>query len=101
MNVPFEGWPDDPVYHGRDGMKELAGVWWENFSGTHMKVERLVDQGDRLVALVRHTANADGVMVVQQLGGILEFRDGLIARAEWFLGFDTALAAAGLPAGDD
>jgi ketosteroid isomerase-like protein len=97
VNIPIEGWPDDPVYHGRDGMRRLAGTWWENFSGTHIKAERLIDQGDRVVMLSMHTGTADGVRVEQRLGGLLDFRDGKICHARWILGFKETLEAAGLP----
>jgi ketosteroid isomerase-like protein len=96
VNVAFEGWPDEPVYHGRDGIKRVASSWWEYFSGTHMKIERLIEQGDRVVVLITHTGVAEGVEVEQSLGGIIDFRDGLMCRLRWFLAFDQALAAAGL-----
>jgi ketosteroid isomerase-like protein len=96
VNVPFEGWPEDSIYHGRDGMKRLAGTWWDLFDGTHMKVERTIEDGERLVALITHTGTRDGVRMEQKVGGIFTFRDGLIAEARWFLGFEETLAAASL-----
>jgi DNA phosphorothioation-dependent restriction protein DptG len=93
---PFEGWPDDPVYCGREGMKRLASVWWENFEGTQIKAERLVEVGDKVVALMLQSGLQQGVKVEQRLGGVFEFRDGLWSRVEFFLGYEGALEATGL-----
>jgi ketosteroid isomerase-like protein len=98
VNVPFEDWPEDPVYRGREGMKKLASEWWELFDGTQMKIERLLDEGDRLVVLILHTGMTGGMTVEQHLGGITRFRDGLMCEARWFLGFERTLAEAGLSA---
>jgi ketosteroid isomerase-like protein len=97
VNIPFEGWPEDPVYHGQEGMKRLASQWWDAFSGTHLKAERLIEHGDGVVMLTTHTGTAEGVRVEQQLGALIEFRDGLMSKIEYHLGFDVTPEAAGLP----
>ncbi len=93
---PFPDWPDDPVYYGPEGMTRLAGSWWELFSGTHLKIERLIEQGDRVVVLTTHTGVSGGVKIEQPLGMLLDLRDGKLWRARFVLGFDKTLEEAGL-----
>lgn len=93
--IPFEAWPDAPIYHGREGMIQLASVWWENFSGTHMKIEQLIEEGERIVLLTTHTGTVDGVQVAQPLGAVIDMRDGLMHRLQFEIGFDETLARAG------
>jgi ketosteroid isomerase-like protein len=93
---PFEGWPDEPVYYGPEGMKRLASVWWENFEGTQMKAERVIEVGDRVVALFLQSGVHQGVKVEQRIGALFDFRDGLWERVEFFLGYEGVLEAVGL-----
>ena len=97
--IPMEDWPDAPFYAGRDGFRELASAWWEIFAGTHMKIERLIEDGDRVVLLTTQTAVAGGAQLQQPLGDVIEMRDGLMAKLQFFIGFDETLAAAGLDPG--
>src|SRR5947209_2481214 len=86
--VPFEAWPDDPIYCGRDGIVRLASVWWESFEGTQIKVEGIHEVHGRIVANLLLSGVQQGVKVEQRIGSIFEFRDGLIAGIQFFLGYE-------------
>jgi ketosteroid isomerase-like protein len=95
-SVVFEDWPDDPVYYGHDGMKRLASLWWEYFNATHMTIDRLIEDGDRVVLLSTHSGSIEGIELNQPLGVIVSLRDGLMSHLQYFIGFDRTLAEAGL-----
>jgi ketosteroid isomerase-like protein len=95
-SVVFEDWPDDPVYYGHEGMKRLASLWWEYFSETHMAIDRLIEDGERVVVLSTHSGSIEGNKLDQPLGVIISLRDGLMAHLQYFIGFERTLAEAGI-----
>ena len=44
-------WPDDPEYHGHDGLRKLTQQWTENFDSFGFDVSELRDEGDTVIAL--------------------------------------------------
>ena len=85
-------------YAGMDGM--LAGWedWlapWERYD---VKVDELIDAGERVVALATLSGRTrrDGVDVQQPAAAVLTVLDGRITRVEFHLDRREALAAAGL-----
>lgn len=92
--IPFDNWPGDRVYNGRANFIRLASEWWENFSGTHMKIERLIDEGDRIILLITHTATVEGLHTSQPVGALIDLRDGLMRRLRFEIGFEKTLALA-------
>jgi ketosteroid isomerase-like protein len=91
-------WPDDPEYHGRDGLRKLSGQWTENFEDFGFLVHELRDAGDTVVALCEMTGRikGSGVPIRHSLGvGHTDFRDGLVGETRYFLAWREALEAAG------
>jgi xanthine/CO dehydrogenase XdhC/CoxF family maturation factor len=97
---PFPEWIGDPIYHGIDGMRRLALEWTDQFDDYRWDSERLIDLGDRVVALVHHhgRTKGDGIEIRQEMGVVFgDFRaDGKVGEAHFFLTWAEALEAAGL-----
>jgi ketosteroid isomerase-like protein len=97
---PFPEWPGDQVYRGRDGWRRLIDEWLENFDEIRWDIERLIDAGDQVVALVHHRCRikGTGVPIAQPLGAVFaDFRqDGKVGTAHFFLSWPEALETAGL-----
>lgn len=92
-------WPDDPEYHGRDGLRKLSCQWTENFDAFGFHLYDLREAGDAVVALLEMTGRikGSGVPIQQPLGAVhANFRDGLIGDTRYFLTWREALTTAGL-----
>lgn len=67
---------------------------WERFE---VEVERLIESGDTVVALLRETARGRGTIDVQsQTAVVFKVRDARIIEGRGYLDRDAALEAAGL-----
>ncbi len=44
-------WPDDPEYHGHDGLRKLTRQWTENFDSFGFDISELRDGGDTVISL--------------------------------------------------
>lgn len=100
VHHPFPEWPGPPSYEGRDGLRTLIEEWTENFDALVWDIERLIDAGDVVVALVhqRGRSKAHAVPVATTIGAVFaDFRDEGIAQARYFLSWDAAVEAAGIP----
>ena len=85
-------------YRGPDGVRDWLsdfGAAWDRYD---MEVERLIDAGDRVVSLVRIRAvgAGSGVAVERGDGMVWTFRNGKLARLDYFNDQEEALRAAGL-----
>jgi ketosteroid isomerase-like protein len=85
-------------YRGAPGVAEWLSDFaaaWESFG---MEVERLVDAGDRVVSLfrIRAVGAGSGVPVERGDGIVWTFRDGKLARLDYFNDQGAALEAVGL-----
>jgi ketosteroid isomerase-like protein len=92
-------WPDDPEYHGHDGLRRLTRQWTENFDDFGFDLQELHDGGDTVVALVALTGQTKGsaLPMRMEIGAVFSgFRDGRIAQQRLFSSWETALEAAGL-----
>jgi ketosteroid isomerase-like protein len=96
--VSIPEWPDDPEYHGHDGLRKLFRQWAENFDEFGFDVRELHDAGDMVVSLHELTGRTKGsaVPMRMQIGAVFGFRDGRIARQDLFSSWEVALEAAGL-----
>jgi ketosteroid isomerase-like protein len=94
-------WLEDRAYRGHDGLRKLAGVWVENFDEYRLDPERLIEAGDRVVALVHQRGRIKGstVPVVQQVGFLWTVRDGRTVHVEAYFSWEEALEAGGLDQG--
>jgi len=85
-------------YRGVAGVTEWLSDFaaaWESYG---MEVERVIDTGDRVVSLfrIRAVGVGSGVPVERGDAMVLKFRDGKLARLDYFNGQRNALEAAGL-----
>lgn len=97
---PFREWPDDPIYHGRDGWKKLIDQWLETFDEIEWKIDRLIDTDGEIVALVEMSGKikGTGAPISQPLGVVFrDFQpDGRAAEVRFFLTWKEAFDEAGL-----
>jgi ketosteroid isomerase-like protein len=104
MCDPDIEWVEDPrradrrVYHGHDGVRESFERWLENFDEYEVKVERMVDCGDKVLVYAREEGRGSlsGASISQRIYTVCAFRDGKLARYEEFYEERDALEAAGL-----
>jgi ketosteroid isomerase-like protein len=91
-------WIDRTVHSGHLGIRRAAGLWRENFSEFRWNIERLVDAGDRVVALVDQCGHIKhgGGTVDHPVGALYHLREGKIVRLYIYLSWAKALEAAGL-----
>jgi ketosteroid isomerase-like protein len=87
------------IYRGHDGARrawrEYRGEAWERLT---RRDEEYRDLGESVLVLgqMDFTARTTGIEFSQELGELIEFREGKIARARDFLTHAEALEAAGL-----
>jgi ketosteroid isomerase-like protein len=85
-------------YRGVDGMAKWLSDFAEAWDSYGLEVERLIDAGDRVVSLfrIRAVGAGSGVAVERGDGMVWTFRDGKLARLDYFNDQAEALEAAGL-----
>jgi ketosteroid isomerase-like protein len=97
FHMPPE-WPEGRVYRGHDGIRALANAWIGSFDEYRWDEERLIDEGDCVVALWHHRGRARGtnVWLERQIGSVWYLRDQRIAKVLAFFSWVEALEAAGV-----
>jgi ketosteroid isomerase-like protein len=86
--------------HGVEGFRKGMTNMLDAFDDLRFDSLRVVDLGDRIVALGSWTGRGRGSRYrfePQPFAFLVTLEDELIVRYEWFAGHDEALAAAGLP----
>lgn len=80
--------------HGRESLAVVRGTY-EDFE---VKVERIIDAGEKTVVLAHFSGSGatSGVPVAGEHGYVWTVRDGLAVRFQWFQSHREALEAAGL-----
>jgi ketosteroid isomerase-like protein len=98
--IEVAGRPEGPLTerHGRDRLRRGLESLLEAWESYHLDVERVLDAGDRVLAIVREIARgrASGVEVDGRWGYLITVQDGEIARVEAYRDADRALEVAGL-----
>ncbi len=92
-------WPDDPEYHGHEGLRRLDQQWRDNFDDFGFEVQELYDAGDSVVSLHALTGRTkdSGIPMMMQIGAVVTgFADGRIGAQRLFPSWESALEAAGL-----
>jgi ketosteroid isomerase-like protein len=96
-SYPITAAAEGDAYHGHEGIRR----WWRNMDETwggsiHATADDVRDLGDCVLALGRLTARGlgSGVEIDSELGWLIEFRDGLVARWWAFTRHADALEAA-------
>ena len=85
-------------YRGVEGVTKWLIEFGEAWSSYEMEVERVIDVGDRVVSLfrIRAVGAGSGVSVERGDAMLWTFRDGKLARLDYFNDQTEALEAAGL-----
>jgi ketosteroid isomerase-like protein len=83
---------------GADGFNEAIASIYEGWDESRFEPERVIENGDDLVALgeLRARGRAVDLEVHQEHGQVWTFRDGRVARLRWFNSHRETLEAAGL-----
>jgi hypothetical protein len=95
--VAMPGWPEDAVYRGVDGAREALTQWQQAMRGFHIDIDELFFHGERVLSLGHvHWRTGDDVeMTGQEFAQLIDFRDGLIVRQQFWFSWEEARAAAG------
>ena len=92
-------WRGDGItYRGIDGFREMWIDWLQPWATYHVHVDEMIEVGDRVVVLVRdrgrrHDMNAEVELIS---GSVWSFRDGRIARVEFYANREELRAATGV-----
>lgn len=83
---------------GVDAFGAAAGAVSDTFEGVGVKIDEMLDAGDRVVVLatLHGRGRGSGADIERRQGYIWTIRDGKATRFEWFTTPDDALRAAGL-----
>jgi uncharacterized protein len=86
------------IRRGIDAFEDAAAKVSGAFAGARVELERLVDAGDKVVAIgvLQGTGRGSGLEVGRRQGYVWTIRDGKAVRFEWFNDAHAALAAAGV-----
>jgi uncharacterized protein len=93
-----EGVPGAGVYRGREAVKGYVREFLASWRSYSLEEERIVEVGDRVLALVhvRAEGKASGVVLDVAVAYLHTLRDGKLARTEVFFDRREALEAVGL-----
>ena len=85
-------------YRGIDGFRRMWLDWLEPWATYHVQVEGIIEEGDRVVVLIRdrgrhHDSDAEVVLLA---GSVWTVRAGRIARVELYANRDDLFEASGI-----
>jgi ketosteroid isomerase-like protein len=91
MVGPFE----DYRYEGLDGFREAWRDWIEPYSSFKVRIEDVEERDESVLILVRQrgVTRRDQVEIEDSSAAVWRFRDGKLARAEFYLDRDRAREA--------
>jgi ketosteroid isomerase-like protein len=98
-NVPPRKWPESEAIRGAEAVWDFYVAGNEPWEGGSFVQLEVVDGGNRRIAAHLHRdvqGKASGARVTWSFWHVVEFRDGYLARIEWFTERGEALEAAGL-----
>jgi ketosteroid isomerase-like protein len=89
-------WLEERLYKGHDGIRKIAAVWTENFDDYRLDLDRTIDAGDRVIALVYQRGRIKGSSneIEQPIGYDWEIRNGKGVRVQVYFSWDKVLEAA-------
>jgi ketosteroid isomerase-like protein len=96
---PGLGFSDiDAVIRGKDGWTRFSEMWHEAWEDITVRVERIEDLDDRIVALLTFDGRGrgSGVEVSIRVGHLATVTAGQVSKLTSIAGWDEALEAAGL-----
>lgn len=97
----FDGWPEQPLYEGAEGMRAFLRDWTSAFEDLHMELESVHDGGDKVLCIVRQRGRAKvtGMPLDMRFAQVFTLRDRRQVRMQMYSHPDEAFSAARL--GDD
>ena len=96
---PGLGFSDlNTVIRGKEGWRQFAETWREAWEDITVKVERIEDLGDRIVALLTFNGRGrgSGVEVSLRVGHVATVREGRLSKLVSIASWDETLQAVGL-----
>jgi ketosteroid isomerase-like protein len=86
------------TYSGVEGFREMWIDWLQPWATYHVQVDEMIEAGDSVVVLVRDRARRHDMDVEVELisGSVWRFRDGQVARVEFFANREELREATGL-----
>jgi len=87
--------PEAGVHRGRDTFETFLRSWLESFDDFRIEPEQIVEDDDRLIALVRQsgTGRASGVEVEVRIAHVWTVQDGRAVRWQSYPSREEALAS--------
>jgi SnoaL-like domain len=91
-------WQGNRTYSGIEGFREMWLDWVQPWETYYVRVDEVIDAGDRVVVLIRDRARRHDMDAEVELiaGSVWTIRDGRLARVEFCGDREEALATAGL-----
>jgi ketosteroid isomerase-like protein len=91
-------WLEERLYKGHDGIRKIAAVWTENFDDYRLDLEKAIDAGDRVIALVYQRGRIKGSdnEVEQPIGYDWGVRNGKGIRVQVYFSWEKTFEVAGL-----
>lgn len=95
--IPVGDWPEREI-HGRDAVWEFLVASDDPWEPGPYETAEIVERGEAVAARLRRDlrGKSSGAEVAYDYWAVFTFRDGKIARVEWFDAGEEALEAAGL-----
>lgn len=94
-----QGWLEQMVYEGHEGVRKLAGYWVGQFEDYGVDLVRVTELEDgRVVALLyqRGGIKQSGAEVEQETGWLTSFEDGLLIEMRAYFSWAEVLEESGL-----
>jgi ketosteroid isomerase-like protein len=95
----LEGWPEDSVYKGEDGLRRLWQTWLEPWDEFRVEASEMIPKDDKVFCHIRMLTRGKGssVAVGLEYGQVTTFdASARILRNQVFSSITEARAAAGL-----
>jgi uncharacterized protein len=94
----FEGWLESAVYYGREGASTFLTDWLTVFPDYRADINRIVDNGDRVVLFVTQRGHGTGSGAGAELHYVQDMtvHNGKVVLVRTYTDEATALEAAGL-----
>jgi ketosteroid isomerase-like protein len=91
-------WLEERVYRGHDGVRKVASLWTDNFDDFRLDLERTIDAGDHVIALMhqRATMKRVGGEIEGPVAWVFHTRAGKAIHVDVYFSWEAALDASGL-----
>jgi ketosteroid isomerase-like protein len=91
-------WPEERLYQGYDGLRRVARVWTGSFDEFRLDMDRAIDAGDHVIALLCQRGRIKGSdsQIEHRVGWDCELLNRKIARVHPYFSWAEALEAVGL-----